>query len=192
MTNANALMVLDEAAAIDAVTLWIEAVEEKMSENYSRQWLEDELVNMLEQGTMAEERIIAEADAGDEIADAALRRVIRGKVNDREEMSVLLSSYNIKALGRAPLTRGRGHYWYDNWRRDLGIVCLVYHTHRRFNLRPSNNREQRRRGEISASSIVAAALWRKGIHIKEKTVGDLWGKLRDHVGRFLLTGQIAA
>lgn len=192
MTNTNTLVVFDEAAAIDEVATWVETVQEKMTAGYSRQWLEDELVTLLRQGTMAELRIIEAAEKDDdEIADAALRRVWSEITNRHEQPSVLLSSFAMKVVNRGePIKRGRGHYWYDNWRRDFGVVVLVYLTHRRFNLTPTRNREQRRRLTPSASSIVTAALGRHRVNVAEKSVENIWGALSGHVGRFLLTGQI--
>jgi hypothetical protein len=185
-------MVFDEAAAIDEVVVLVETIEARMTARYTRQWLEDELVDMLQLGTMTELRIISAAENGDEIADAALRRVYQDTLNHHQEASALLTAYGIKALGSAPLKRGRGHYWFDNWRRDIAIVVLVYLIHRRFNLFPTRNREQTRRQQPSAASILAAALYRKGIHVKESTVNNLWfGPLQGQLGRFLLTGQIA-
>jgi hypothetical protein len=91
-------------------------------------------------------------------------------------------AYEARRRLRGPVTRSAGRNEHDNWRRNIGIACLVYTTMARFGLRPSRNREQRRRGQPSACSIVAAALGRQ-FNITEKRVENIW---------FGLAGQVIA
>jgi hypothetical protein len=183
----NLPTVFNEAAAIDLVSTWVEIVKEKLTAESSRQFLEAGLVYLLRRDAVDELQIIKDADAGDEIADAALCKVYEQKVNHREEATIHLTSYVLKTLRRrGPMQRGRGGVWYDGWRRKYSILCLVFLTVRRFNLAPTRNREQRRRKQPSASSIVAAALGRHRINVTEKTVENLWGALQGHIGVYIL------
>jgi hypothetical protein len=182
--------IFSEAEVINEVSTWIETIQEKMTAPYSREWLEAALCDLLRRDAIDELRIIKAADDGDEIADAALRRIYAELCDRDEKPTVTLRAYGIKAIQRGPVKRRRGHLWYDNWRRDFGIVVLVYLTIRRFGLAPTHNREQKRRQQPSACSVVAAALGRHRINITEKTVENLWGALQGHVAAYLLTAEI--
>jgi hypothetical protein len=186
----NLPVVFSEAEVIEAVSQWIGEVQEKMTAGNSREWLEATLRDHLQRGLIETLNVIESADAGDEIADAALCRVYAEMRNRHEEPPVVLEAYALKALVRGPVTRGRGHLWYDNWRRDIGIAVLVYLAQRRFGLRPTRNREQRRRCEPSASSAVSAALGRHRINVSDKTVENISGRLQGQLEAFLLTAQI--
>ena len=62
--------------------------------------------------------VVAAADNGDEIADAALRRVYAEMTEYNIEPSATLKAYAVKAMRRGPVTRGPGrNAWFDNWRR---------------------------------------------------------------------------
>jgi hypothetical protein len=180
-------MGFSEAEAVNEVASWVAAIQEKMTASYSRAWLEATLRDHLQRGLVEMLQVIQSADDGDDIADAALRRVDAEMRERNEEPSATLKAYGIKAAMRGPVTRGRGHQWYDDWRRNLGIVILVYLTQERFGLKPTRNREQRRRQQPSASSIVAAALGRHRISIGEKRIENTWGALQGHLGRYFLT-----
>lgn len=179
-----------EVEMIDEVASWVAFIPEKMTVVYSREHLYAELCDLLRKNATDELRVIEDADNGDWIADAALCKVYAEKVNHREEPSIHLTSYAIKALERGPVKRKAGRVWYDTWWRDRGIACLVFFTIVRFNLKPTRNREQADRGEPSACSIVAAALVRHLINVSERTVENLWARLQGDVGRGVLTSQI--
>jgi hypothetical protein len=180
--------IFSEAEAIQAVEQWVDMVQEKLTAS-PREWLEAVLRDYLQRGLIEILDVVEAANNGDEIADAALRRCYAETRERREQPSPTLEAYGIRAVQRGPVTRGRGaHTWFGNWRRDIGIAVLVYLTHRRFHVRPTRNREQRRRREPSAASIVAAALGRRQINVTEKRVEGVWTKLRGHIGAYLVAG----
>lgn len=173
---------VDEEKAVAAVSQWVALVEDKMTAHASRAWLEttlrelllrDELINRL--------KVIEAADAGDEIADAALGHVFHSMMDRGETPPASMIAYEARARLRGPVKRSAGRNQYDNWRRDIGIACLVYMTAERFGLRPTRNREQRRRGQPSASSVVAAALGRVHINVAEKRVENIWAGLAGQI-----------
>jgi hypothetical protein len=177
---------VDEDAATAAVAQWVQVVQDKMTASASREWLEATLCDFLRQGLIETLKVIEAADAGDEIADAALRRVY-AEMSDVGEVPATLKAYGIKAVLRGPVTRSAGrNMWFDNWRRDIGIACLVCLTMVRFELRPTRNREQRRKRRPSASSVVAAALGKQArINVAEKRVENIWAGLQGQVATFL-------
>jgi hypothetical protein len=179
---------LNEAEMIAAVTdEWVQPTLFKMTEEYTREFLEAALCDMLRRGAIDELQVIEDANRGDEIADAALRLVWYEIRNRREEPSVTLDAYGMKTVKRGgPVTRGRGQTWHKNWRRNIGIAVLVYMTHRRFGLTPTRNREQRRRKRPSACSVVAAALGRCRINLSESAVQNIWGGLQGQIALYLL------
>jgi hypothetical protein len=108
-------------------------------------------------------------------------------MSDIGEVPATLKAYGIKAVLRGPVARAAGRStWFDNWRRDIGIACLVYLAKERFGLRPTRNREQRRRRQPSACSIVAAALGRRHVNVAEKRVENIWAGLRGQVAAFVI------
>ena len=182
----------DEAAMVAEVTNWIGVVEDKMRAGASRGWLEPMLCDFLRRGLIETLRVIEAADAGDEIADAALRRVY-AEMSDVGDVPATLKAYGIKAVLRGPVTRSAGRStWYDNWRRDIGIAVLVYLAKERFGLSPTRNREQRRKQQPSGSSVVALALGKRHINVADKTVENIWGGLRGAVTAFALSSLAPA
>ena len=67
-----------------------------------------------------------------------------------------IESYGIKAVLRGPVGLGDGrNTWFDNWRRDIGIGCLVFWTMHRFGFNTySRNREQRRRQQPRPAALL--------------------------------------
>jgi hypothetical protein len=137
--------------------------------------------------------VIAEADAGDEIADAALGYVFHSMMDRHETPPASLIAYEGRARLRGPLKRSAGRNKYDNWKRDIGISVLVYTTVTRLGFLPTRNREQRRRQQPSACFIVAEALGRRSqinaaaghydrqINVSEKRVENIWAGLLGQV-----------
>jgi hypothetical protein len=177
---------VDEDATTAAVAQWVQVVQDKMTASASREWLEATLCDFLRQGLIETLNVVEAADAGDEIADAALRRVY-AEMSDVGEVPATLKAYGIKAVLRGPVTRSAGrNMWFDNWRRDIGIACLVCLTVARFGLHPTRNREQRRKRRPSASSVVAAALGKQArINVAEKRVENIWAGLQGQVATFV-------
>jgi hypothetical protein len=172
---------IDEAETIEEVTHWVDVVRDRMSTDASHAWLQATLQDFLRRGLIETLRVIEAADAGDQIADAALRRVAAEMADAGLELPVTLKAYSIKALVRGPVTRSRGRSSFNNWRRDIGIACLVHLVMKRFGLAATRNREQKRRHQPSACSVVAAALGRTRINITEKTTEGIY---RGLAGRF--------
>lgn len=175
---------LIEQRMIDLAVPWVAHVQHMMEKEYSAEWLETNLQKGLRKGalTLTIKAVEAAEKHGDEIADAALRRVgaemMGGRIVEGEG-GVQIWAYYQRAGQRPPLTRPRGHRWYDDWIRNLGICFLVGVACREFNLLPTRNRESRR--TPSGISVIVAALDRNGIRnnrgksYKESSVQeDIW------------------
>ena len=117
----------------------------------------------------------------------ALRQVFAEMLDTGIEPPATLKAYGIKAALRGPIKRGRGRSAFDNWKRDIGIAVMVFLTAKQFGLSPTRNREQRRRRQPSACSVVAAGLGQSRINVDEKTVEgihhDLAGQVTDFAKR---------
>jgi hypothetical protein len=182
---------LVEAEAIAAVSQWVEVIQAKMTAEASREWLGSTLRDFLRRGLIETLKVIEAADAGDEIADAALRRVCAEMLDRGEMLPAALRTYCEKALLRGPIntrTAGR-NMWFDNWRRDIGIAVLVYLTKERFGLRPTRNRTSKRKP--SACSVVSAALGQVRINTAEKRVENIWAGLAGQVTTFVISQKMS-
>jgi hypothetical protein len=182
--DTSAHLLDDEKAMIAAVHKGVVAVREKMAAGASREWLETTLRQFLHQGLIERLKVIEAADAGDEIADAALRQVFAEMLDAGIEPPATLKAYGIRAALRGPVRRGQGRSAFDNWKRDIGIAVMVFLTMKQFGLSPTRNREQRRRRRPSACSIVAAALGQARISVDEKTVEGIHHSMAGQVTDF--------
>jgi hypothetical protein len=168
------IVLAEEERMINLVTAQLTPrVQEWMSAEATQEWLEGVLLDHLQRGLVEALDVIKIADKGDPIADAVLRRYIAELTDAGIDPGKTLSAYGIKSLLHGPVERGRGHFWSENFRRDVGISCLVFLAEQQFGLKPTRNRKQRHRGDPSASSVVSGALGRIGINIGEKTVEGL-------------------
>jgi hypothetical protein len=163
----------------------------------SRAWLETALRESLLRGSIEMLPVIEDAEQGDEIADAVLRQIYFDMRDAGREPPKTLEVYclRVHVLKRGPAMRAAGRVWYDNWRRDIGIAVLVFMAlvqFGRFNLRPTRNREQRRRQQPSMCSLVTAGIGRGGINISEKRVENIWARLQGQIGAYLAAqGRVA-
>jgi hypothetical protein len=123
-------------------------------------------------------KAVEAADAGDDIADAALRDVgsellerMSGRPGDLQ-----ILAYFQRAGRRPPHRRRAGRRWCDDWYRNLCVCLLVVIAGEEFGVAPTRNRESRRAQRTpSGCSIVAAALKRNRITLDEATVQrHLW------------------
>jgi hypothetical protein len=181
MTNLPATVV--EAEAIDTVSQWVETVQARMAAEASREWLESTLRDFLMRDFINRMQVIEAAEAGDEIADAALARAYHSMMDRGEMPPASMIAYEARARLRGPIKRGRGRNTYDNWQRDIGIAVLVYLTAERFRLRPTRNPASKRK--ISACCVVASALGRARINVAEKRVENIWAGLAGQVAVFV-------
>jgi hypothetical protein len=181
MTLPVVMTEVEVSEAVNKAANAIEVIREKMESDSTREWLTLALCDHLERSLIEDLQVIEWADAGDNIADAALCRVYAEKRNRHEQPTVAVEFYALRALARGPLQRRRGNLWYDDWRRNIAIALLVYLTADHYGLAPTRNREQRRRRQPSASSIVSDALGRHGINIADKRVENIYGRLRGEV-----------
>lgn len=181
MTNLPTV-IFNETEMVNTVCGWIEILQNRMRSELTRQYLDATLRDHLQRGLVEILQAVAWADGGCPIADAALRRVFAETLERNEEPSATLKAYGVKAALRGPVTRGRGHYWFDDWGRNIGFALLVRATSLKFNLPMTRNREQRRRRQPSAPTIVAAALGRYKFNTREKTVENIAnGPLKEEV-----------
>ncbi len=187
MTTLPAAFTINENEMIEFASQKLAVVQQQMSASYSRKWLEAMACDCLQEGLIETLKLIEAADDGDEIADAALRRVYAEMSDRGEEPPATLKAYGIRAVLHGPVRRGRGaHTWFDHWRRDIGIAVLVFLVSEHFGLSSTRNREQRRAGQLSGSSVVSAAFGRRRTNISEKTIENIWGRLRRPVIAFVI------
>ena len=163
------MVVFDEKRAINRVAIWVALARHRLGAEWSREWLGTTLRRYLRgieisDGVRLSIAIEAckAADAGDEIADAALwdvgRELIERPTGRPGDLQIL--AYYQRA-GRHSPRRRRGRQWHDDWYRNLCICLLVELACKEFGVRPTRNRESRRGGrEPSGCSLVAAGLAR--------------------------------
>ena len=119
MTNWLVPIDYSEGQMIDIVEIQIGAIAKKLTATSSREWLEATLQGQLQRGLIGMLQVIEWADAGDVIADVALRRLWAEMADRHEAPPVTLQAYAIKTMARGPINRGRGHHWYNDWRRRI-------------------------------------------------------------------------
>ena len=180
---------LTEQQMISHAETWVAEIRPTLEKEYSRQWLETELRKGLREGRLTLTIKAAHAaDAGDEIADAALRQVyaeMAGGEIPTGPGRLQVWSYGQRAVLRKPHERPRGRRWHDAWVRNIEICFLVAIACREFNLWPTRNREARRANRNpSGISVIVAALARNGIHLDESSVQEnLWFGLIGELAR---------
>ncbi len=166
------VVAFDETRAINRVAVRIATARHQLNKEFSREWLETTLRRYLRGGLITVIKVVEAADACDDIADAALREVgaellerPSGRTGDFQ-----IIAYLQRAAQRAPHKRKRGIQWYDEWYRNLVICLLVHLACKEFGISPTRGRESRREREPSGCSLVAAALARNRIRLKEATI----------------------
>jgi len=193
MTPLNLPMVMfDERRAINRLGIRVASVRHRLSEDYSREWLETTLRRYLREGSLGITiKAVEAAGAGDEIADAALREIgaeLQTALLQGRELApghAQIITYLQRVAQRAPHKRKRGRTWYNHWCRNLALCFLVIAACAEFDLRPTRNREARRAGRApSGISLVTAAFARNRIHLEEATVQqDIWFGLPGELAR---------
>jgi hypothetical protein len=181
---------LTEQQMISHAETWVAEIRPTLEKGYSRQWLETTLRQGLREGRLTLTIKAAHAaDAGDEIADAALRQVYAEMAGGAFPKSgpghLQLWAYGQRAVLRKPHERPRGRRWHDDWVRNIEICFLVAIACREFDLLPTRNREARRANRNpSGISVIVAALARNGIHLDESSVQEnLWFGLIGELAR---------
>jgi hypothetical protein len=177
---------VDVEQMITAATEGYVVIRERMGADYSREWLETTLKEFLRKGLIETLKVIEAADNGDEIAHRALVSVFA----EMQTPTAQLKAYVERTALRGPPTRKPGRYGpYDNWRRDLGLVVLVYWVAAQFDLNPTRQLESRHTRPHSGASVTVTALRRKGFNISEKRLNNLWSDLGGAVVSFATTQQ---
>jgi hypothetical protein len=185
-------VLLDEKHMINSIAVRVAMVRHRMGKEWGKEWLATTLRRYLRNGDLRIAiKAVEGADAGDEIADAALREVgaeLQLPLLQYQELApghLQVIAYFQRAGQRAPHKRKRGRAWHDDWVRNLTICFLIELTCRGFGLPPTRNRESRRaRRDPSAISIVVAALARNGIHLDEMSVQrHVWFGLAGELAR---------
>ena len=158
---------LNENRAIDIIGEWFSMAPHGtwLDKEYSRELLQ----TMLEEGLREGEYDLAKcavdaANAGNEIADAALRTIAREMLGDalpeRKPGHAQVRAYGQRALNQ-PHKRPRGRSRHDNLVRDLQICFYVILACHEFGVRPTRNRYTYRSNRApSGISLVVAALAR--------------------------------
>ncbi len=189
----------DEQRAVDRTAVMVATVRDRLSREFSREWLETELRNGLREGRLRLCALAVEAaDRGDEIAEGALREVgaeLQTLVLQRQTLApghLQVAAYVQRVLQRPPLKRQRGHAWHDDWVHNINISVLVAVACAEFGVAPTRNRQSRRSGQRpSGISIVTAALARNGIHIDEASIQrNIWFGLPGELVRQIMAGRL--
>jgi hypothetical protein len=172
------MVVFDERRAINRLIIKVASIRHRLDEQYSREWLETTLQQCLREGELPITSMAVEAaDKGDEIADAALRKIgaelqvllVQGRDLAPGHLQVI--AYFQRAALRAPHKRKRGRTWYDDWYRNHAICVLIIAACLEFDVQPTRNRESRRADrQPSGISLVTAALARNRINLDESTI----------------------
>ena len=176
---------LDENRAIDCIADLIPKLRPRLEKEYSWELLHTELQKALREGELPlTTYAIQAANAGDEIADAALRIVfaemaaVFGKLPGQGPGWIQIWAYGQIAVLRPPHKRPQGRRWHDNWVGNIQICHLIYFVHRVFNVPASRNPEPAARDAKrapSAISIVVDTLARNGIDLDEGNVQrNIW------------------
>jgi hypothetical protein len=172
---------LDENRAIECIAALISKLRARLEKQHSREWLETELRKGLREGRLTlTNSAIRAADAGDEIADAALRTVFAemagSKLPEQEPGHFQVWAYGRRAVLRAPHKRRQGHRWHDDWVRNIQICNLIYFVSRELDVQASRNRAEGPASRApSGVSLVVAALARNNIHLNEASVQEnIW------------------
>jgi hypothetical protein len=170
---------------------WLETVRDKMTAQASREWLESGLRDLLLHNLIDRMKIVAAADAGDEIADAALGYVFHSMMDRGETPPACMIAYEARARARGPLKRKAGsHTWDEDWRRNIGIAALVHAASVRLGLNLTRNRESRRARRPSACSVVSEALRRSGVaDVSESRVQVIWTGLAGSLYAWVLANR---
>jgi hypothetical protein len=177
----------DEQRAIGQVAKWASLIRDRLTKDFSREWLERTLRQALRGvGVTEPERLtiaikaVEAAEQGDEIADLALREVA-GELMERPTGLAgdgQILAYLQRAARRDLHKSRRGGHWASNWYRDVAVCILVHLVCEEFGVLPTRNRESRRSGrDPSGCSLVAAGLARAepALHIDEMSIQQhLW------------------
>jgi hypothetical protein len=179
-----------EAAAIEWCEQGWHKCASRVEKKVSIADLEDMLLERLRRDEMeiTAKAIEAAENDNDEIADRCLRQVFREKADaPGDVMSASLRAFGIRAIARAPVTRGPGaRNWYADWKRNILIGTLLQLACLQFGLHKSRNRLARRAGHPSGASIVAAALRRCGVEISERRIEAIYDGLAGILAEGLL------
>ena len=166
---------IDEAAAVETISRWIDVIVVGLRSDTSRLLVRDAICDILRKGTIPLIRVIAAAKAGYRDADLALRVEAAECIN--REMPTELANYAQRALFRPPVSYPRGRNLVDTWTRDHGIYFLVLQTHSRWNVPVSRNhsRKPSAKEPLSACYLVARALNKRGYLIQERQIERIFG-----------------
>jgi hypothetical protein len=179
------LILFDEQGAIDRVAAWVSNLRQQLSREWSRERLTELLRQSLRGIDVSDDqrltiaiKAVEAADAGDEIADGALREVgseLMERPTGRPGDGQILA-YLQRAARRDLHKRSRGRPWADEWVRNILICTVVQVACVEFNILPTRNRASRRANrDPSGCSLAAAGLARNKIYLAEESIQrHLW------------------
>jgi hypothetical protein len=182
----------DEALIVEFVARSVLPEElERISRRVSRDNLILAVETYIRCGRTQTERVVADAEAGDELSDFVLRKVFHDMLDNNELPSVTLRDYAKRPPPRRK--RGRRKGGWERWAYNVGVVVIIVHISEFFGLQPTREQENRSRLPASACSIVRDALDRIGDHKAESTVQNLYSGLIGEIGRmFAADGDMHA
>ena len=151
-----------EEAMIQEAMLLVERIEDKLT-SPAREYIKALLRERLRRGLTDRDEVIAAAEVGDDLSHEALMDEFHEKLDEGVMPPASLRDY-ARRTEKHP-KRGKGRVWYDDWRRNWGIMLLVALV-----------------GGVAerpcAAGIVAAALKRRGFkRVSESRISNLWGQL---------------
>jgi hypothetical protein len=173
---------LQEAQALDFARDWLKRWQAEFAEGEGRAFLREGLKNLAGHiGPNATLDLMDRAYAGSEDAHLVLVDMINEYTNRHEALPSFLATYNAEFLtGRVVFRSPPGPKWTTNFTQDVCIVLLMVELVRRFDLRPTRNKLQRRRP--CAASVAAQATAELGLHRgTEEALGKIWQRVAPSV-----------
>jgi hypothetical protein len=171
-----------EAQALEFARDWLQRMHAEFAEGASRAFLREGLKNLAEHiGPNATLDLIDRAYAGSKDAHLILVDMINELTDRHKALPSFLATYNAHFLtGRVVFRSPPGPKWTTNFTQDVCIALLILELVRRFDLRPTRNKLQRRRP--CAASVAAQAMAEIGLHRgTEEALGKIWQRMAPSV-----------
>jgi hypothetical protein len=167
----------DEAAMINRAAVVVALNRHKLDDDYGPEQMETMLRYALIAGTIDATKVVTAAEAGDAIADAALRHVAAKMPPFKPAETLTENDLQIISFGRRAVLRGPGRQsWSKLYYRHIAFCVLIHLACGEFGIRPTRALQSRSaKRKPSGCSVIAAALARNGIHIAEASLQvDVW------------------
>jgi hypothetical protein len=167
-----------EAEIINIIVELIDAARERITTGESRLYLEQFFYEALRgRKTLPAATVIAWADAGNPVADRAVRRY-GAEVLDQgreAELTALVRAQLVKLLLRPPVPYPQGRHVLANLLRDFWLPMLMQNVAAALHV-PATRAADRAGSAIapSAGSLIAKALARRGVKLSERQINRIY------------------